>query len=174
MKLTNNMRDSFVTAVMADVPHVDFETRIRDAVNMAHAAALPAPVKKMLADEDLREYLGERYASIARVDGAPPGVHISFRLSAPSDDWLEDLVANASRDLIKQWAAQEETHISLSQKLRAVARTSTTVKQLRDAFPEFAKYMPADEAEACRTLPAVANVVADFVKAGWPKGARHG
>lgn len=29
--------------------------------------------------------------------------------------------------------------------------------------------MPEDEQQACKTLPAIANVVSDFVAAGWPK-----
>jgi hypothetical protein len=35
-------------------------------------------------------------------------------------------------------------------------------------LPEFEKYLPEDEAQAVRALPVVTNVVADFVKAGWP------
>ena len=47
---------------------------------------------------------------------------------------------------------------------------ASTRKGLADALPEFEKYLPADEPAAVRSLPVVANVVADFVKAGWPKG----
>ena len=36
-------------------------------------------------------------------------------------------------------------------------------------LPEFAHYLPAEDAPAGRSLPVVANLVTDFVKAGWPK-----
>ena len=36
-------------------------------------------------------------------------------------------------------------------------------------LPEFEKYLPADEQKALRSVPVVANLVADFTKAGWPK-----
>jgi len=39
---------------------------------------------------------------------------------------------------------------------------------LTDAIQEFENYLPEDEAKAARSLPVVTNVVADFVKAGWP------
>jgi hypothetical protein len=45
----------------------------------------------------------------------------------------------------------------------------STRKALVDLLPEFEKYLPADEAKAIASLPAVANVLSDFVKAGWPK-----
>lgn len=50
----------------------------------------------------------------------------------------------------------------------------TTRKQAAEVLPEFEKYLPEDEPKALRTLPALANVAADFVKAGWPKNAKKG
>jgi len=50
----------------------------------------------------------------------------------------------------------------------------TTTKQLRELLPEFDRYLPAEEEKTLRTLPVVQNIVADFVKAGWPakKGSK--
>jgi hypothetical protein len=53
--------------------------------------------------------------------------------------------------------------------LKSVAYACTTRKQLEEALPEFSNYLPEEEAKAARDLPVVVNVVADFVKAGWPK-----
>ncbi len=77
-RLTQDMRKTFVAAVMADVPRVDHETRIRDAVNKAHAAALPAPVKKLLADPALAEFIQTKGETINSSNGAPSGHFISF------------------------------------------------------------------------------------------------
>ena len=60
-------------------------------------------------------------------------------------------------------------HQELETKLMAAANSCTTRKALVELLPEFEKYLPADQAAACKTLPAVANIMADFVKAGWPK-----
>lgn len=44
---------------------------------------------------------------------------------------------------------------------------------MREAFVRAAMQdVPADEPKALRSLPALANVAADFVKAGWPKGRK--
>ncbi len=55
--------------------------------------------------------------------------------------------------------------------LRGVVEGCNTVKQLKEALPEFAKYAPHEEATS-KNLPALANVVAEFSKAGWPKDSR--
>ena len=60
----------------------------------------------------------------------------------------------------------------LRDKLTGAINACTTRKQAAEAIPEFEKYLPADEPKALRSLPALANVAADFVKAGWPKGQK--
>jgi hypothetical protein len=74
--------------------------------------------------------------------------------------------------LAEKASADKAARAVLSQRLRAVAYSVSTRKALAEALPEFAKYLPADEAEAMRTVPVIANVVADFVRAGWPKDKR--
>lgn len=58
---------------------------------------------------------------------------------------------------------------NLQTRLKGVAYACTTRKQLEEALPEFSSYLPEEEAKAAKNLPAVANVLSDFVKAGWPK-----
>lgn len=73
--------------------------------------------------------------------------------------------------LAGQLHRQQQTRSALKDRLRSVAYACSTRKALLAALPEFEKYLPEDEPAALRTLPVVANVVADFVKAGWPKAA---
>jgi hypothetical protein len=47
----------------------------------------------------------------------------------------------------------------------------TTLKALETTFPEFKKYFPT-ETQPTKNLPALANVVADLSKLGWPKGEK--
>ena len=60
----------------------------------------------------------------------------------------------------------------LEARLKGVAYACTTRKQLAEALPEFTSYLPDEEAKAARDLPVVANVLSDFVKAGWPKNQK--
>jgi len=71
--------------------------------------------------------------------------------------------------LANKSAEQERQRVALRDKLKRAAASFTTRKQLAEAMPEFEKYLPADEAAAIRSLPAVTNVVGDFQRAGWPK-----
>jgi hypothetical protein len=57
---------------------------------------------------------------------------------------------------------------SLRTKIKGAAYACNTTKQLRELLPEFERYLPAEEEKTLRTLPVVQNIVADFVKAGWP------
>jgi len=79
-------------------------------------------------------------------------------------------VAKLLEALKEKKEAQDKMHRDLEAKLMAAANSCTTRKALVDLLPEFEKYLPAGQAEACKTLPAVANIMADFVKAGWPAG----
>lgn len=174
-RLNNDMRDAFINAVMADVPEIDYEEKIRVVVNKAAHAALPAVVKKLLASEDTACFVNICGASLNRHNGLPEGCYVSFRLPAKSDTHLDKLANAEAKPFISAWVEQVESRKALRAKLRAVAYHCTTRKQLADAFPEFERYLPADETAAIQNLPALANVVSDFVKAGWPKdkkGAR--
>lgn len=170
-RLTNDMRNAFIAKVMEDVPQVDYEQKIRDTVNKAALAALPRQVKALYDNPDTREYVNTASAHVYRSDQSIPR-SMSFRLPARNDKDLERIVRATSGALVDKWIEQENQRRSLREKLRAVAFHCTTLKQLADSFPEFARYLPKDELDATRNLPALANVVSDFVKAGWPKGKR--
>lgn len=172
-RLNNDMRDAFIDAVMDDVPKVDYEEKIRDAVNKAAHAALPAAVKKLLASEDTAGFVNIESVAFNRHDNIPDGLYVSFRLPASSDKSLRELALGATEELRKAWSEQHASRNSLIKKIRSVAYHCNTRKQLAEAFPEFERYLPADESTAMQNLPALANVVSDFVKAGWPKDKKH-
>lgn len=171
-RLTNDMRETFIEAVMVDVPAIDFKERIRDAVNKAHQAALPLAVKKMLADPALCDYVKVCSITLNWHDDLPHGEYISFRLPALSEEALETEIKKIVEPFLKEWNDQMQAHKDLRDKLRTVAYSCTTTTALAEAFPEFAQYLPQTPAEGTRNLPALANVVSDFVKAGWPKGKK--
>ncbi len=166
MKLTNYMRDAFVSAAMNDVPSVDYEQQARDLVEKA----LDATFAKIVPGVT-RATLGAQ-GWMSRCGVKTPGVLGNIFTYAPGFRCIEEDDAKTwakLTELADKQRAQSEQHTDLRNKLHAVAYSVTTRKALVAALPEFEKYLPADEAKAVRSLPVVANVVTDFVKAGWPK-----
>lgn len=163
MKLTNMIRDAFVRAAMDDVPKVYYAEQ---ALVLAHKT-MNELREKTFPGVDL--ILAEDWFEKRSV--TMPTSFNNIYTSAPH--------SNVLKMNTKVWAKLEELNLAntaqskkledLRTKLRAVAYSCTTRKALADLLPEFEKYLPADTPAAMRTLPVVANVVADFTKAGWPK-----
>ncbi len=160
MKLTKNLREAFVRAVMADVPKVDYREQLQKAATAAAVNLLPAPVAA--AYKQFPDYVVTRHVRIG-----------AQYFCLPSADGNPDFPIGVQQELARLEAlreAQEESRKALRTKLNAAANSVTTRKALAELLPEFEKYLPADERTATLNLPAVANIVADFVQAGWPKG----
>lgn len=162
MKLTKTMRDAFVRAAMDDVPKIDYDEQQRKLVVDDAISQLPPKVRAIYNDEATKPYVHTTYAY--RLGG----------FSVPSAGSYE-----ASESVRVEYArieglakSQNDARNELCGKLNGCAASVTTRKALAELLPEFEKYLPVDEPAAIRTLPVVQNVVADFVKAGWPKTAR--
>ncbi len=168
MKLTNTLRDAFIAAAMNDVPRVDYDEQARKIAN----AALDAAFKKAFPGVKIDRLKAGETGWLEKCGQNMPNYLGSLYTWSPGYRALEkDAEAWAQlTELSKKAREQGELRKSLQDKLKAVAYSCTTRKALADALPEFEKYLPADQAAACRTLPAVANVVDDFTRAGWPKG----
>lgn len=170
MRLTNTIRDAFIRAAMQDVPQVDYQ----EQANKIAEAELDAMFEKDFPGFN-RTKAGET-GWLTRHGYALPrplcriytyGKDDYHALERDSATWLK------LQALAEKSNKQNETWLELEQKLRTAAYAVTTRKALADLLPEFEKYLPADDAVATKqNLPAVANVVADFVKAGWPKSEK--
>lgn len=163
MKLTKTIQDAFVRAVMADVPKIDYREKIRSVALKLAADRLPPKVRALWKDSELRGFVKTSQFYIHEAYYSLPGDY---------SNELKNEIAAATIDLDAAEDAQNVAAADLKGKIQAVARSVTTRKALADLLPEFAKYLPPDEAAALRTVPVVQNVVADFVKAGWPKDAK--
>ena len=168
MKLTNSMRNAFVHAAMNDVPQVDYDVQARKLVTAA-AAKLFASTFPGVDYEKLKAagWLNEAWFSTPRYLSnvcVPAPSNQSIR-SSELEAQLQEL-ANAAK-------AQSDQRDELEQKLRAVAYSVTTREALVKALPEFEKYLPSAPDAVAKNLPAVANLVADFTRAGWPKDKQN-
>ena len=160
MKLTNLMRDAFIRAVMQDVPAVDYQSQMRSLVNSSI---------KEIADKHFkgvdRMRLDDRYLTLRDVNFSV-AAHGLLHIEIEHIKNLPEL-----RALTTQYNAQINHRTELNNKIRGAIYACSTLTQATEALPEFEKYLPADNPKALRSLPALANVAADFVKAGWPKPA---
>lgn len=160
MKLTNYIRDAFVEAVMDDVPKIDYRAEIeRVALNAAVSDMLPK-VRAVYDDKTTRDFIETHHHYFDECGG----------MYLPQlKSWVIAPVVHAElKRLRKLQLEQEAQRDSLQSKLKGIAYGVTTRKALATALPEFEKYLPA-EIETSRNLPIVANVITDFMKAGWPK-----
>lgn len=165
MKLTKTAREIFLNNVMADVPFVDYEQQIEEAVRKEFVDKLPPAVRRVWDDAALRSYIETRVVSLPRAsDEAFVGY---VYVPCLSDERYEYAPNNEVQRLVKLNTAQKELRNALMTKLQAVASSCTTDKALREALPEFAKYVPSDT-PTDRSVPTLTGVVDAFKQAGWP------
>lgn len=160
MKLTNYLREAFVRAAMNDVPSVDYKEQMRGVINKKIERL------QKIAGVNTSDYsrLSQRYVYI---DGT------SYVGAGLTEEELAQIkISPEVQKLIALNAEQRTKLTALRSKLEDVIKGCNTRKQAAEALPEFDKYLPPEDAKAINTLPALANVVSDFVKAGWPKNQK--
>lgn len=174
MKLTNTIRDAFVRAAIQDVPQIDYDEQISKLALSAVEELLPPVILKIWKDPKLRHWLVQGHRYIHGVGVNVPTGECGGRYGSLRDfPNISSTLASELDALSAKNDEQKKLISDLRSKLHAAAYSCTTRKALVELLPEFEKYLPADEVKAKREmLPAVANILADFTKAGWPKGAR--
>ncbi len=166
-RLNNWMRQAFVSAAMADVPREDYEEQAQKIAKAAIDSLMPENVRKLTKDEATKWWVNTEYVSMPRYFSnistyCPVGDNYILRDKKP-EVWAQ------IEELHEKHEQQKKRIHELEVKLRGCADSVTTLNALKKLLPEFVKYMPEDEQQAIKTLPAIANVVSDFVAAGWPK-----
>jgi hypothetical protein len=164
MKLTNHDRAVFVRAVMDDVPQIDYNEQAQAIVEAAALRTLPADVAKLYGNKKLRGFLK------TNVYYHTPGELRS--VSIPINVTLEPAEDLALEELAEGLGAQNALRAALKDKLLGAIHACSTLNVAKKMLPEFLQYLPQERQPnvADRSMPVVANVVADLVKAGWPKG----
>jgi len=179
MRLTNFHRDAFINRAMDDVPrkHADFDEELRNLALRTVVAHMPPQVAQVWSRFPDWIQQGTVWLRPSDFGCEWPGSTLTSALHTPFADrgvllkWLKKPEYAPQFKALFDSRNEERSRIdALEKRLRAVAYGCTTRAALAKALPEFEKYLPAEEGGVDRTVPAVANVVADFVKAGWPKG----
>lgn len=135
---------------------------------------MPPKVRAVWDDKDLRHYIEvHHYLQQLCFDDIGDGQQLWVDgLYIPAPDALHPRMDEATQRALyslKIHANEQAAHRrELRDKLSTIVYGLTTTTALEKALPEFAKYLPKAAAKT-DNLPAVANLVTDFVKAGWPK-----
>lgn len=165
MRMIKMLREAFVDAVLADVPEIDYRAMYQRQLQEFILKRLPDIVRKVYDNPEARGYLVFSHPYASNVGGLTVFCYDAVEkspLTAEESATLEHL-----RKLSEE---QKDTQRALRSKLTAAIAGCSTVKSAHKLLPEFAKYLPSLEASTTPNLPAVANIVADLSKAGWPKG----
>ena len=154
MKFNKLTKQAIVRAIIQDIPPIDKEARAK-AIHEAIAKAMSPEVRKLFKTHPA----ALRTASVAYTN---PHRHWG------NDVVVGDLTNDQIRAITKPYETQEEERGQAERKLAYAFEGINTLKQALTTFPEFKKYYPT-EAEPTKNLPALANVMADLSKLGWPK-----
>lgn len=158
MRLDKYAKQSIVSAIMADVPPVDKAKRRAD-LQAAVVKAMSPDVRKVFKTKP--NALRTHHVGDTLYDGH--GWHTRDIIAGDVDGKTID-------ELLKPYKDADIERHNAKCKLRSVVDGCNTLGQLKKLLPEFVSYFPTETAPA-KNLPAVANMVADLSKLGWPKGA---
>ena len=156
MKLTNYDREAIVRAIMLDVPKIDKEKR---------GVAIQAAIVKAMSPECRKLY-----------NKAPDALRTHFVGDLISEYGRREVVRgdvldSTVKEILAPYHAEDRALYETRIKLAAAIKACTTLKGLQTRLPEFKKYFPNQDPKSTN-LPAIANVVADLSKLGWPKGSK--
>lgn len=158
MKLTKWDKQAIVKAIMADVPKPDKKKR---------KERLQADIVKAMSPEARKLY-----------KNCPEALRTQHMGGLIDDgNWysreiiIGDVKGAVIEALKKPYEEEDKKYSDAECHLKGAIEACSTLKQLNDRLPEFKKYFPTEE-KPVANLPALANVVADLTKLGWPKGSK--
>jgi hypothetical protein len=158
MRLDKYDKQAIVKAIMADVPKPDKVKRRAD-LQAAIVKAMSPDVRKVF--KSTPGALKTHYFGDLMYDGLKWDTRELVVGDVPEDKLKE---------LTKPYKDEDEAIHSAKAKLEGAIAGCNTRKALMTRLPEFEKYYPAEDAPMSKNLPALANVMADLSKLGWPKG----
>jgi hypothetical protein len=157
MRLDKYTKSSIIRAIMDDVPAPDKAKRRAD---------LQAAVVKVMSPEVRKVY--NKTPSALRTHHVGDVIYDGYGWNT-RDIIAGDVTDKVIEEIIKPYKAEDEARHATKRKLQGIVEGCSTLKQLQTLLPEFKQYMPTETAPT-KNLPAVANMVADLSKLGWPKG----
>lgn len=156
MRLSKIQKQAIVRAVMQDMPPIDTTKRAND-IKEAIVKAMSPEVRKLYKTKP-------QALRATSVEYADPFSRWSGKCV------VGDVTDEQIKEIVAPYKKQEDEYHKARNRLECAFEGITTLKQAEATFPEFKKYYPTEE-QPTKNLPALANVVADLSKLGWPKDA---
>ena len=158
MRLTNQMRENFVSVVMAKVRRRQKWSRgaVVEEINKRLASVL---------DDDIKEFMRKYPNLVARESKCLPDWlcwenddgHMRWSYgSAVLGQKIKDIKTEDIQKNHELWKKEEERRKETAQRIREVAYSVTTNTDLAAALPDLVKFVPKDEPKVKKQLP-VAN-----------------
>ena len=164
MRLNKYHKDAFVEAVLQDLPATDYDEIARKLVRDATVERMPAKVRAVYDDKDVRHWLRNEWV------GMPGSLQNFYCITDSNLGEAPEGVKERLLELSQMKREQIEKRNAFKSKLEAAIGSCQTRKQALGLLPEFEQYLPKDTTSTgVSNLPAVCNLVAELVQAGWPK-----
>ena len=167
MRLTKSDKQAFVNSVMNDVPSVDYNEQARKLCIEWAKSKMPQEVLEVFVK--FPGWIGNKYMETPNGLSAVhvPTLSTIYNTSSAHPDIWEKLVVLAEANSVQRKSRNE-----LRAKVEGSIATCTSLKQAKERFPEFVKYLPSErDGSFTANLPAIANLVSELTAAGWPKAA---
>lgn len=154
MKLTKLHKQAIVRAIIQDLPPLN-RAKWAEEIRAAIIKAMSPAVRKLHSvNPGALRTASVPFSSEHRYWGA--------------DIVVGDVTKQQIDEIVAPYERITKERDGMVQKLEFAFAGISTLKQAETTFPEFKKYYPT-EAQPTKNLPALANVVADLSKLGWPK-----
>ena len=175
MRLTKYHKEAFVMAVMADVPKHDFADDYAKLIKADMLENATPKIRAILTDSDVSHLVltgrdSVRAESI-KIDNRAY-CYWELQLGSPVvyNGYEKSKSVKAAESRLAHRAAEQMlTRKKLKASVEGIIGSCYTLKSAHERLPEFTKYLPEAEVKGS-LLPAIANLAAELVKAGWPQG----
>lgn len=165
-RLTKNSRTAFIRAVVDDIPTVDYDEKMRIALQKFAVSVMPAKLRALYKEfaNHFEHSTAWTNAGFSNVTVVSPSRE-AFEQAIERDEAITLTIRQLSADRLEQ----EERIDGLRDKVHALAFSVNTVEALLEAAPDMAKYISSRGDVLDRTVPVVTNLVQELHSAGWPK-----
>lgn len=169
MKLSQLMKIQFITNIIADLPKTDYIEEARDFMRKDSHAELPSTIKDVLADPLLAVYLTPKYIHYKLPEGSS---YISVQISNITYTLKGSSLTHVQNLLRKQ--DQQNLEIgNIRERINGLLKGITTDTKLKEAFPEFLKYIPdIGITEGTKNLPVGESLYTQLSQMGFPKSEK--
>lgn len=164
--LNNDIREKLVAKVIADLPPItDNRAAMRDEAHAAAIALLPEAIQTIYKDEKLREYLSTRSYSVGTIS-VPDIPYAGSGWYQKEERVFGEEMAAKLREASDAVEVARRERKQLSDTLLQDFKAVKTFKAFREAYPEFAKYLP-EEASAKSGAMVRSDAVERAKALGW-------